>query len=165
MEEKRIDLACDGYRVAGVLATPPDRMRGTVALAPGLTGDMDQRGRFPEVAARLCDLGVASLRFNYVGRGEGADRRDYRVSRCTSAIEAALDALCEIGSIEVPHAIVARGQGVYSALAAGRSRPVTAIVGWGAILDPLEQITGRRGIFGWQIPQPANHRRRSNRWQ
>ncbi|OZM70210.1 alpha/beta hydrolase [Amycolatopsis antarctica] len=61
-------LAADGIRLDARLHQGAEG-RAAVVLAHGITGDLDELGHFPRLAARLGERGVTVLRFSYRGHG------------------------------------------------------------------------------------------------
>jgi uncharacterized protein len=75
---KPVELtSVDGIRLDAVLHLPDGRpSRALVILAHGITVDLHEGGMFVRLADRLCELGLAAIRFSFRGHGnsEGSQR-------------------------------------------------------------------------------------------
>lgn len=133
-----------GIRLAGELRVPPQPI-GIVVFAHG-SGSSRFSPRNQQVAAKLNDVGIATLLFDLLTAAEAADRANvFDVDLLAQRLVAAVDHLAKWPPVaELPVALFGASTGAAAALAAAVLRPnVVAVVSRG----------GRPDLAGESLPR------------
>ena len=66
----------DGLKLHGTLTAPAKDVTGAMLCVHGITSDRSEWGIFDEVASKLAEEGIASLRFDFRGHGDSTLNED-----------------------------------------------------------------------------------------
>lgn len=161
MSERKVTFTVDGMALHGDLATPGPRAPG-VALCHGLESSKDSR-KWTVLAHELARAGLAALRFNFRGCGEGPEASDgiFEDSTLTSRVgdlQGALDTLAAHGADPDRLGVIGSSFGGMVAIAAAALRiKAQVLLATPAHLRELDHLRAPGEEF---LPLPSGQRLR-----
>ena len=152
--EKQIDFTRDEYRLYGMLHLPKQDPRGGVVFLHGFGGHRSEVGRlFTRCSRRLAEIGIASLRFDFVGSGD-SEGEYHEVSVLSEVQDAGMayqffkaNTRLEAGSI----GLVGYSLGGTVASLLTERVEVGTVVLWAPVSDPLRAFSEHLNISSGEL--------------
>ena len=155
MRESTVRFSSGGLSLVGTLCLPFGDPAPVVLLLSGFTGDRHEKAIagtqdhiFSRTARSLAARGMASLRFDF--RGKGDSEGDFADMTYERQIEDCFAAIRFVQSLSLVKAdllsLIGWSQGgLVAAAVAGRSNLPRSVALWAAVADPLESMTATLG--------------------
>ncbi len=152
--EKNIRIrVSDTVHLAAVLHLPEQGTDRGVVICHGLLSDKDSQKHF-QLATKLCEAGIAALRFDFQGRGQSpGDMMNISFSGQVKQAGAAIDALKNLACVKKIGISGSSMGGAVSILLAAKNPSVSCLVTMAAVArtDLLgERIVGPKAMEVWK---------------